>query len=1446
MEMMLTVKEPGSERALDVLLATATETPVAAVAASLADAAGLPRSQRVDLYIDGRRLASDDPAGRSGLRPGAIVGFSPQGTAATTRNGPTQLRIVGGPDAGGVVALQDGQIPVGRAAAGGIRLAHDGNASRRHALLHVRGGQVAVEDLGSTNGTWVDGRRIASLTAVAAGQTIRVGDSLLTVDAAAAPQAAVAVDDDGTIAYNRPPRIVPSRRVRRIALPRRPSTRERTGFPIITTLAPLVLGVALATILGRPEYLLFTLLSPVIAVGNYVSERRRGGRSSRAQEEEYRAALARANADLNEALADELRSRRALWPDPSEILATATTPLARLWERRPEDLDAMVLRVGVGDRPPETEVAPQAGEPPPPLPPMPAVPVTVALRDAGVLGIAGPRPRAQALARWLLAQAATLHSPRDLSVVLLAHDGGEAAWGWTRWLPHARPGTRGNCAALVGNDMETVGARVSDLLALADQRRRQRDEAGSRGVRRPPDVLVMIDGARALRSLPGVTTLLQEGPDLGIYSICLEEAASQLPGECRALVAFAADDVRVAVTSSGEDEIGDVVADQVPRTWAEDVARALSPLRDSSHDANEAGVPDAVRLVELLKLEPPNPAGILALWKAAGRTTEAALGVAAEGTLKLDLKRDGPHGLVAGTTGAGKSELLQTWIASLAAVNAPDALSFVLVDYKGGSAFLEAATLPHVVGMVTDLDAHETERALASLTAELKRREALLTAAEAVDIDGYWRSAELSQTPTEPLARLVIVIDEFATLVEELPDFVRGLVGIAQRGRSLGVHLVLATQRPGGSVSPEIRANTNLRIALRMTDAAESSDVIGVPDAAQIPRSLPGRAYVRTGHTSLTAFQAARVGGPRQSATTAGPTVVPLTWQALGRPLPRTSGGGGDGVETDLSALVEAVREASDQRGTAPPKRPWLPPLPERIQFSELRGRAADGSQSLPLGVQDLPDRQAQRVYGLDLEQGGHLLVVGSPRSGRSTLLRTIAGAVGELTSARDVHLYGLDCGNGALACIEALPHCGAVVKRNEVERAERLLGRLLDELSRRQQLLADSGFADVSEQRAAAPPGQRLPYIVLLLDRWEGFVTAFDEIDGGRLVSDLVRLLREGASAGLKVVITGDRSALTGRVANAVEDRIALRLNDRSDFGLLGLTPRALPDAIPPGRGFLAESAVEVQFAVLAEDPTGAAQVAAMQEVGRSAAAREPGLPVGQAPRPVALLPNRLSTRQLDSLLDGSHPRSTLTAVLGVAGDRLEPLTVDFGRDGPGFLIAGAPRSGRSTALMTIARSLLACGTRIVVLAPRPSLLTELASQSGVLAIGAGRDVEGVELSAQISTLEGPAVVCVDDVELLSDGPAASALTALLPGARDRGIAIVAAGSTADLGGFRGIASELKKSRAGLLLNPSVPADGEPLGFRVPRTALSPGPPGRALLYLNGGMTTVQMPALD
>ncbi|MDT3444433.1 FtsK/SpoIIIE domain-containing protein [Pseudofrankia sp. BMG5.37] len=1707
MRVILTVVDPVRGVSRDVMLEADEEAPVREVGRALAGRLRA-RTGGVDVFVGGRAVD-----GRLGLREsplvdGAVVSLrSAAGCAAVGEPvGLVEARVVGGPGAGVVHRLGPGEFLIGTGPDCAVTLDDPTVAGVAMVLVVGADGSCAVLPAGVGDGfgeVLLDGEplpaagRLLPLPLVAehdetgrggrvagdgdGGSTapgrvadlasghddaaplrpapmLAVGAVLLTVTVAGPPDLATRPAADGhRLDVNRPPRLSSPRPDVRFRLPPAPARPERRPAPILGALLPAVGAGVMAFALHIYYLLLLALLAPLGMVASHLSGGRRARRAYRRDLAEHRRRLADMEGEIRAALVRECAARRAGAPDPAEVLLTAVGPRRRLWERRRGDLDYLRLRLGTADLPSELTVEDPAEQRPHDghrprgwSRTVPDVPVTVALAERGVLGIAGRGELPRVVGCWLLAQAAVLHSPLDLVVYLLTWSDadGASAWDWSRWLPHARPPAEAggqDAVVRVGLDDVSRARQIGELAQLVAARTASRGgrpvapssrggtSAGLPGHSAPipgePDVLVILDGARALRALPGMVSVLRDGPAVGMYSICLDRDVRLLPAECQAVVEQApgglrvrqaggaadVDDVRpdlvataAALDPSGQ-TLGGTVSVRGAAAWCERAARGLAALRDVGGGREESTLPTAARLLDVLDLDPPTAAAVAARWAAApGGGTSFTVGVGLSGPFTLDLRRDGPHGLIAGTTGSGKSELLQSIVASLAVANRPDALTFVLVDYKGGSAFADCVDLPHCVGLVTDLDSHLVARALASLNAELRRREHVLADAGAKDLEDYERLTGLSRPGASgaagrpprlpPPPRLVIVIDEFASLARELPEFVAGLVNIAQRGRSLGIHLLLATQRPAGVVSPEIRANTNLRIGLRMTDAGESADVLDAPDAAWIARSTPGRAFARLGHASLVTFQAGRVGGRSTSpgpATGGGrgraaraPWVVELPWAALGAPAPRRPAEvADDGAVSDLRLLVGAVRAAAELAGVPRQPGPWLPPMPSLVTLGDLlasaaRPPAARGTQGgrgrlapIPIGLSDFPNDQDQRPYLIDLDRYGHLLVVGSARSGRSTVLRTFAGALAATVPSRDAHLFGLDCGNNALLALTALPHTGAVVSADAPERVERLFDRLRAEVAARQEAFASRGYADLGEQRAAEPAAA-LPYLVLLLDRFEGFLAAFENLDGGRFVDELSRLLREGPAVGLRVVVSADRRGLTGRVASAIENRLVLRLADRGDYPLAGLAGSAVPDGLPPGRGFRlgdadenaaggagedatdevdeperdgavrspegahpngtagadeggggggaggavggaagtfagrggrswraapgggsavgAAPAVETQVALLAPDPSGQTQVAALARIGAWAAARD-GVPPGPATGPrtdqcrpmrIDALPSRITLAETAALTrslwptpgrggplttPGSPapaeaavtpagppgtmagttagaaaaslaPPAPLLGLVGVGGDELGPLIVDLAEDGPGFTVAGPARSGRSTALVTLATTLLAGGTRLVLVTPRPSPLRGLAGARGVLGpLDAAADAGDLARLLRCAGRDddAPTVVLVDDAELLADTPLAAGLADFLRRARDTRSALVAAGTTEDLlGQFRGFLLDMRRSGCGLLLWPGGPADGEVLGRRLSRSAGGAHPPGRGL-YIRRGMPT-------
>jgi DNA segregation ATPase FtsK/SpoIIIE, S-DNA-T family len=1504
MRLALTVVSPAVSQQADVLLEADPATPVGEVAAGLArllyggpevpgdggygtvlhfpgprapggDQAATPVGQRNPfggsaaaavvtaprhspaLFVDHQLVPPGQDLASSPLRAGCVVSIGdPAGCLPSEPTGAIELRIAGGPAAGAVHRLSPGAADIGSGPLAHVRIADpDVPAHAIRVTVDSRGEcQVAARD-GVTAAK--DREPLAGPVRWLPGQQVTVGGTLLELAPYEPPDAALQPSEDGSgLDFNRPPRLLPPERQTRFRLPAPPTRDERRPLPILMAVVPVIMGVAMAVLIHEIYMLAMCMMSPVMLIGNHFSDRKRGRRSYAARMAEYRERKERIERDASDALHAERLLRRADSPDPAAVLTIATGPRRRLWERRGSDPDYLLLRVGTADLPSAVELQdPTQDEHRRQVVwEIPDAPVTIPLRARGVLGVAGPGDEPRAIGRWLVAQAAALHSPNDVQIYLLTDTAGQSSWEWARWLPHCRHPAGG---ALIGNDAETVGARIAELLAVVGARRKALHESADPAASfRQSDIVVVFDGSRRLRWLPGAIQILREGPQVGVYSICLDAEERLLPAECQAVAAGEASGLRVQQMS--EVTIRQVRPDYAAPGWCARLARGIAPIRDISNEENSLGLPDSSRLLDVLGLEPPAAGIIAARWQSGGRSTLAVLGEAYDGPFGIDVRRDGPHGLIAGTTGAGKSELLQTIVATLAVANRPDAMTFVLVDYKGGSAFKDCVRLPHTVGMVTDLDTHLVERALQSLTAELTRREHMLAAEGAKDIEDYTdlqvRAARAGGGGPPPLPRLMIVIDEFASMVRDLPDFVTGLVNIAQRGRSLGIHLILATQRPSGVVSPEIRANTNLRIALRVTDGAESSDVIDAPDAAHISKSTPGRAYVRLGHTSLVPFQAARVGGRRPGAVSAGierPWLARSGWTDLGRPEPQRPVPQQREEEeiTDLTVLVGAIRQANAQLGIPPQHSPWLAALPAMLLLADLPAppRPAGELPLIPYGLDDLPSQQAQRPAVVDLASFGHLMAAGGPRSGRSQLLRTIAGSIAITQSCADVHIYGIDCGNGALLPLADLPHCGAVVLRTQAERAARLIGRLAQEIGRRQELLAGAGFADIGEQRSATGPGQaRLPHIMVLLDRWEGFTSTLGEVDGGRLTDAITRILGEGASVGMHLVMTGDRSMIAGRISSMTEDKLAFRMPDKDDVNLIGLRARDLPDDIPPGKAFRSGSGLETQVALLAADVSGQGQAAALREIASQASQHAAGVPRALRPFRVDVLPARLSFDDAWRQRAPGGPGGPLWGLVGVGGDELTAYGPDLADGMPAFIVGGPAKSGRSTVLVAMARSFLASGAQVIVVAPRPSPLRSLSGLPGVSRVFDSTGLAADDFAGAVAEFSGPGVVVIDDAEVLRECGAADELKKLIAFGGDEGRALVFGGNAEDLcAGFGGWQVDAKRARRGCLLSPQQITDGDLIGTRLQRSLIGePVKPGRALLNTgNGIIMTVAVP---
>ena len=1215
---------------------------------------------------------------------------------------------------------------------------------------------------------------------------------------------------------------------------------------------------------------------------------------------------------------------RRLLPDPEFVVKIATRPGRRLWERSPGDEDFLRIRFGLGDRsaasvtvrggpPASAPWGPAASSLSPGLypaggfspaaadqiPRVRGVPIAADLGALGVLGIAGDPRVSLGTLSWAVMQLAVAHGPSDLRLVVLTDDPG--AWRWTRWLPHVRPLGDPDGWLNVGTDQASRHKHVAELRDLigsrlggpgngqANGRAGGLGAAGGLGVAggpppwggapwggpvgggslsgggftghsgQLPAVVVVIDGYARVRDIPGIDEVLAYGPAAGVLVICRDNHRRELPQYCAALLeGDPASGSGLYQERDGGRREHVTRLDRVRSRWADEVGRALAPLRDRATDtvARQGGF---IRLNELWNYDQMNPALVEELWRRRNRSTRVPLGKLPNGLpFWLDIATDGPHMLVGGTTGSGKSEFLQTFIASLVHANPPDALNFVLVDYKGGAAFEAFSALPHVTGFLRNLDEHLGKRVLLALSAEMKYRQRLLAEAKCPSIESYWAAG----SPRGPLPRLLIVVDEFARLKEEMPEVLAEMTKVTVIGRSVGVHLVLATQRPAGVVTPDIQANTALRLALRVLDAQDSTAVIGIPDAHLISKKDPGRGFARTESSNVTPFQGAYVGGPADGgagAANGGRARAPLTasvrpFEKAGLPtllhdsddmsIPGSAVAGGFPMgPTDLSVLVDAVLATGRQ---APLRKAWLDPLPPSLPLSALAPLTRRDTRLIaPLryGMGDLLSEQRQVTAAFDVESGLNLLIGGAGQTGKTTALRTLAAEIASRCSPADVHLYVLDCDTGALVLLERLPHCGAVVRHTDGERAARLFDRLESEVDRRKNLLANGGFASVGEQRGRAPAGDRLPYLILLLDGWEEFNASLGQSDGNRLAASLTKLATQGIGAGLRVIATGGLGAL-GKLSSSFPKRIVLRLSGPNDLAGVGVPKGAMPANPGPGRGVLLPSATEVQLSYVGSDPSGPAQTAALSDLIETARYQFPApMPV---PLRVELLPSRVSLSQALTY-PGWPGRGALQPVLAIGGDDLGWYGPDLARY-PGFAIAGPALSGKSMALMVLAESLLAAGSEVLGLAPRESALRGLDGRDGVLAVLTEDKPDPARLVERINAATGPLVILVDDAELLVGHPSTEEiLSKVLAIARDRGGALAVASSAAHLGrATRNFLTAVPQlTRCGLLLTPEDRGQAMLFGARLPGNSVFTRPAGRGFLVQANQAVLVQVPEM-
>ena len=1126
---------------------------------------------------------------------------------------------------------------------------------------------------------------------------------------------------------------------------------------LLTAILPLIIGVGLAVITGMWMFLAFTAISAISILVPVIGGRR--------QRRELAAAVRAAVTH------DQERRRRGAPPLSDLTLGD----IAGQGQVGPPSNGGIWLRLGQAIQPANLRFEPtNAGRPIPsagvvPLTLSPARPLTT---------IRGPRAAVDGLVRSLLMQLAGYPLGRDSRVII---------HGSVEHLPLAARYLDG---VTLSCNSSTIGTMLEEGFGPAHGH----------------GLLLLVDGTESSAMI--TATALEHGwqvihaPD----GAPVQKTADVELGE------------RSSVFNDGDHSIR-FAPDLAPIDVFNRFCRRLAREATQPGGAGRI-IPTSCRLAELL---PHSTSVISKRWSANGGRPglTVPIGLGLEGVRTLDLQNDGPHLLVAGTTGSGKSELLRSLAVALALSYPPDRINFIFVDFKGGSGLGPLTGLPHCVGMLTDLSSHELERALQSLRAEISFREASLAAVQAPDLTSF-RATPAGRA--SPLAHLVVVIDEFRMLVEEAPESLRELMRIAAIGRSLGIHLIMATQRPQGALTADIRANVTTSIALRVQSEMESVDIINSKAAAGISVDTPGRAYLARGTEAPLEFQAGSLTTGTNTSQPEGVSIG-LATEYIDAPA-MLAGFGSAGTDptpaeatAPLIASMSGVWEAMNRPAVRKPIATPLPCLlpgptgsstPEAADDDRKDGivgasdrTTADGrgvSWSVTLGLMDLPTEQRTAPLVWEPAGHGHLALVGGPESGVPEAIRL--AVLGLASHARESHLYVLDP-DSSFAGLASHCRVGARAGLHELRRGVRILERLAREQS----------------LRLGHPAADNDIPLVLVIAGWGSWLSA---LRAGPLTwaEDVLHdLVRDGKPAGITVIISGHRELVTSRFFAAVPNRVYFPTGSSDDSRIAW--PKLPPTAPVVGRG------------VAVGASTGGRTAVCQFYTAPGGDARDPGVAHAQEPalqrRPfrVEPLPAVAPAARIRDPAAAQIPNGRTAGVthghrllrIGVGGDELEPAAVRVPAGGV-LAALGGPSSGKSSFLRLLPKLNPEAG---------PWLRPEPDAEPGAY-------WSGVLRQATAGGLERNSVALVDDADLLPQD-----LNRDLADLNALGVTVVmTAGYSPILAQRVPLALQARNLGCGILIAPRTFMDGDLLGVRF--EAEPNPPPGRSVLIQDGRATAVQL----
>ncbi|MDE3721980.1 type VII secretion protein EccCa [Nocardiopsis sp. N85] len=1010
-----------------------------------------------------------------------------------------------------------------------------------------------------------------------------------------------------------------------------------------------------------------------------------------------------------------------LWRAPHPDALWSIVRTSRLWERRADDEDFGEVRVAVGEQALSMKISPVSSKPVEDLEPLSAhalrrfiraygtvedQPVQVYLRGYARVTLRGDLDASRALTRALLGQLAVFHSHDELRVAVCASAASMRHWSWLKWLPHTQHPTVRDGAGQA-RMLCTDAIELEQLLGEEVADRPRFDPSATPG-REEPFLVIVVDGG----NVPPGSRLLGGG----YRNAVVIDVADPMPPEDDpyTLALRVEPDVLVMLgrDHSGrdtEEELGR--PDALTPARAAALARLIAPYR-ASGIAAEVTEPlttdfELTTLLGIRDLHHHDPERMWGELHPKNRL-RVPIGMTSDGApLELDLKESalggmGPHGMLIGATGSGKSELLRTLVLGLALTHTPDTLNFVLVDFKGGATFIGLDELQHTSALITNLadEAILVERMQDALHGELVRRQEHLRAAGSYSSVHEYEKARETDPTMEPLPTLFVVVDEFSELLAAHRDFMDLFVMIGRLGRSLGVHLLLASQRLDEGRMHQLESHLSYRIALRTFSAIESRGVLGVPDAHQLPSS-PGNGYLKWDTDTLTRFKAAYVSGPyrvrRRAARSTG-TVDASTVLFTDAPVPRPKVEDEPVVEEQRPEESEALLGVALDRlsGHGPAAREvWLPPLDVPLLLDELYRMIGvripeggvlwddHGVLKIAVGIVDRPFEHVRKPLLADLSgAGGHVGIAGGPQSGKSTLLATIILGLALRNTPAQVQFYGIDCGGGLLQALKGLPHMGSVAARTDERRIVRTVLEMHEILTHRETFFAEHGIDSMTTYRARRAEGEFAEEsygdVFLVIDGW-----ATIRQDNMDLVASIAQLVQRGLNYGLHVMVASPRwSDFNTSVRDLMGTRFELRLGDPVDSMVHMRAAQTVPRV--PGRGITDDKHHFLTGLPRADgEPRPMTVSAGMGEI----ITRVRDLWDGPVAPPVRTLPAMLPAAEMPPS-DLAGTSGVLRVPLGLESRRMQPFWHDFGAT-PHLLVVGDTESGKTNLVRHITNAI-------------------------------------------------------------------------------------------------------------------------------------------------------------